>query len=263
MSFASASASGQPTHERPASNAIPGIPASPKRPEGEANARLAALHSALRVRICSAHHCNTWVSTDLSTLALNGPLPNTEDVIRGSKAFRRLSPDFFLWLEKRFVGFQRKMKLAGKENDETAFFAARFDSIRESAHANYTPEVFAAARMRLSHVTLESPNQVTDLPTRISNFDFPASGEFPCRKQVTFHALGEVDAIRDEALNLGWTDTQLYGTRGRFTFPCGPGYGVVCFIHRDQRIGQVAARHIEIVCSGGHSLHFYRKEVNQ
>jgi hypothetical protein len=61
-------------------------------------------------------------------------------------------------------------------------------------------------------------------------------------------------------LALGWTEAQLYQTRGRFAFPCGGDYGVVCLISRDQRLGKLTDKTIEIVCSGGHSLHFYRKQ---
>jgi len=202
-----------------------------------------------------------WVSTDLSTLNLAGRQPNTEDVIRGSKAFRRLSPDFFLWLEKRFATFQAKVGMAGKESEETKAFAERFATVHKLAHEAYTSEDFKAARNRLTNANMESPNQSTGLLDRLSNFDYPEESELPRRRQVTFHALGEVDAIRDQALALGWTDPELYATRGRFTHPCGPGYGVVCFIDRDQRLGKVTDRNIELVCRGGHSLRFYRNEV--
>ena len=237
---------------------LPSAGSPPVSPEREAPHRAAAARSSLRVRISSARKCDVWVSTDLVTLSAGGSLPNTEDTIRGRKAYRVLSPDFHLWLEERFAKFEAQVKGAGKESEEARAFAARFAKIRELAHAHYTPEDFAAAHKRLAISNMESPNRATTPPA--SQFQYPAEGEFPCKTRVSFHALGEVDTIRDEALNLGWSDIQLYGTRGRFTFPCGPGYGLVCYVHCDQRIGKVAEKHIEIICSGGHSLHFYRKE---
>ena len=219
---------------------------------------MTAARSSLRVHTCAAHDCRTWVSTDLSVLPLDGSPPNTEDVIKGSKAYRCLSPDFYLWLERLFANFEKQVGVTGERSAEARTFAARFAHIRELAHALYTADDFAAARKRLAISNMESPNRATNPPA--SEFQHPEDGESRSRARVSFHALGEVDTIRDEALRLGWSDLQLYGSRGRFTFPCGPGYGLVCFIHRDQRIGKVAAQHIEIICSGGHSLHFYRKE---
>ncbi len=55
------------------------------------------------------------------------------------------------------------------------------------------------------------------------------------------------DPIRDQALALGWSEAQLYRNRGRFRFPCGQDCGLVCFLEKDKRIGEVNRRSIEIV----------------
>jgi hypothetical protein len=78
---------------------------------------------------------------------------------------------------------------------------------------------------------------------------------------VTEHALAEVDRIRDEALAKGWTMDELYQTRGRFAFPCGRDYGIVCFIANDQRLGKVTEESIELICKAGHALRFYRRNT--
>jgi len=202
------------------------------------------------------------VSTDLVVVDLDGPTLQPEDVIQGSKGYRWLSPDYFLWLQKHFDIFQRKMQAAGREDQHTQAFASRYAAIRETARALYTPEDIEAARRRLAELPMESPNRSTGSLFQRSRFEYPSKSCLPILKPVTFHALGEVDAIRDEALALGWTDLQLYANRGRYAFPCGQHYGLVCFIHSDQRIGQVTATHIEVICKGGHSLRFQKREVN-
>jgi hypothetical protein len=77
---------------------------------------------------------------------------------------------------------------------------------------------------------------------------------------VTLAALEEVGAIRDKALALGWTEAELYQTRGRFAFPCGNQYGLVCFLSADHHVGPVSEAAIEIHCRGGAIQRMYRRK---
>lgn len=76
-------------------------------------------------------------------------------------------------------------------------------------------------------------------------------GSLPFSRAVSAEAVAQVNSIRDAALAAGWTEAELFQTRGRFAFPCGGGYGVVCFLHGDRRIGQVTSRSIELICRDG------------
>jgi hypothetical protein len=84
---------------------------------------------------------------------------------------------------------------------------------------------------------------------------------------VTSQAVAKVDAIREEAMAKGWSEARLYQNQGRFRFPCGEDYGLVCFVDGDQEIGEVTERFIEIVHgpkSGRPStLRFYNPDVPQ
>ena len=75
----------------------------------------------------------------------------------------------------------------------------------------------------------------------------------------------KVDAIRDQARSLGWSEAQLYQNRGRFRFPCGQDYGLVCFLEGDKRIGKVTRQSIEIIGPPPQErcLRFYNPDVNQ
>ena len=66
-----------------------------------------------------------------------------------------------------------------------------------------------------------------------------------------------VDAIRDQALALGWSEAALYQNRGRYCFPVGGDYGLVCFLHDGREIGQVTRESIEIVMPSGSRLRHY------
>jgi hypothetical protein len=93
-------------------------------------------------------------------------------------------------------------------------------------------------------------------------FSYPRapSPDLPFDHPVTQAALDEVNAIRDQALSLGWTEAQLYQTRGRFAFPCGSHYGLVCFLSTDHHVGPVSEAAIEIHCRGGAIQRMYRRK---
>ena len=78
-------------------------------------------------------------------------------------------------------------------------------------------------------------------------------------------AIAKVDAIRKQALSLGWTLSRLYQNRGRFGFPLGEDWGLVCFVDDDERLGEVTARYIEVrgMAPRDHILKFYNPDVDQ
>jgi hypothetical protein len=94
---------------------------------------------------------------------------------------------------------------------------------------------------------------------------FPASGAFRFTERVSAEAVAMVDAIRDQALALGWSLAGLYRNRSNLRFPCGQEWGLVTFLHDGRRLGEVARQHIEIVNPGLHETRnrFPNMEVEQ
>jgi hypothetical protein len=73
-----------------------------------------------------------------------------------------------------------------------------------------------------------------------------------------------VDAIRKQAQSLGWAEARLYQNRGRFAFPCGQDWGLVCFVGHGDALGEITETHIEIIhdCSGRRNpLRFANSDV--
>ncbi|OPZ83955.1 MAG: hypothetical protein BWY76_02048 [bacterium ADurb.Bin429] len=72
--------------------------------------------------------------------------------------------------------------------------------------------------------------------------------------------------IRERAHALGWTDADLFQTSGRFQFPCGQEYGLVCFL-RGRTPGEITADGIALLPDkpGGAVLTFHRphRSVNE
>jgi hypothetical protein len=80
---------------------------------------------------------------------------------------------------------------------------------------------------------------------------------------ISHDAVSMVDGVRQQALELGWSEAQLYRDHGRYAFPCGQDYGLVCFLRSGDQVGEITRRSIEIVGSGGRKLRFYNSQAEQ
>jgi hypothetical protein len=107
-----------------------------------------------------------------------------------------------------------------------------------------------AARPRAPAPSNPAPPAPTPPRPAASPHLFPRAGEFRFTERVSAEAVAAVDAIRDQALALGWTIPGLYQNRGRLSFPHGPEWGLVTFLSHGRRIGSVTREFIEIVNPG-------------
>lgn len=243
--------------------------------------------SQARLHVCGERGCGCWVSTDLDLIRPENPEDQPEDIEQDDKAYRRLSPDWYLWLQARFEKFQKAIgatntNSASHTDAKAAELVRRFDALRDIAKAHYTLSDLKQAKRRLAEAPLASPNRpVRPAPTPKSApantrkpvrpakpaFLFPQDGDAAFDPEnmrfsapVTEYALDQVNRIREEALTAGWTESELYQNRGRYRFPFGASdYGVACFIDPGQTLGVVTPHSIELICRGGHSLTFRRR----
>ena len=95
----------------------------------------------------------------------------------------------------------------------------------------------------VSTETLTIPSEATE-PEQQSLFAMPNQ---PSEIIVSTDSKSKVDAIRDQALSLGWTEDGLYRTQGSCRFPFGQDYGLVCFLGANCTIGEVTDKSIEII----------------
>lgn len=128
-----------------------------------------------------------------------------------------LRPGDILWLEPKSAITDDIRKLA-RENK-----AAIIQELQEAVAPTLTPQSEAAEHL------------------------FPKDGDWPSTMQITPEAIAQVDAIREEAMEMGWTEAGLYQNRGRHPFPCGQDYGLVCFLSGARQVGEVTGQYIEIV----------------
>jgi len=216
----------------------------------------------------------SFVSTDLHVLAGPGLDPSTNEVTVEGKVYRRLDPTYYAWLRRRMESVKLAAE-AGKLSAE-AFetLRYRFNAMHElaieafgeealiGAVDHFDPKEYSAPAKRVEAAPT-APAPVAQAIRRRSSkpFSYPeaASPDLPFDRVVTPEALAEVDAIEQAALALGWTEPELYQTRGRFAFPCGQDYGLVTFLNSDHHVGQVTAEAITITSPYGAIQRFYRR----
>ena len=238
-----------------------------------------------------------FIATNLTALDLDSAPQDQTDIASNGRIYRQIDPEYFAWLRCRMEKARSCWERGKVSADAFDALRDRFNAIQDLAIAIFGESTLLEAIQLLdpksypwpgrtreepgkrTHAEMPefeqpaprcSPEESPGIPEETASLDgmsrhsFP--GEDPKRfrfnQPVSKYALAQVDAIRDQAQALGWTEARLYQTRGRFAFPCGGDYGVVCFIQREQRLGKVTGQRIQIICERGHSLHFYRKEVN-
>ena len=77
-------------------------------------------------------------------------------------------------------------------------------------------------------------------------------------KKLSSGSTEKVEEIEDKAMSLGWSEELLYGNNGKYTFPCGPGHGLVCHLREADAIGEVKEHSIEIILPSGTVQKYYR-----
>ena len=126
------------------------------------------------------------------------------------------------------------------------------------------PAIDPAAQSRPACTEPVSPVSCPPAPA-VEQHLYPKDGEWRFTEKVPQSAIEKVNAIRDQAFSLGWSETRLYQNRGRFRFPCGEDYGLVCFVDAKERIGDVTRQYIEIIGPPPREnrLRFHNPDVDQ
>jgi hypothetical protein len=210
-----------------------------------------------------------WVATDLDSFEEFDPRFGHE--IDCTPVYRMLDAAYYAWLRHRMEN-AKKAHDAGRLDDETfEVLRTRFNTIhtwavrhigaeelrkavRTTNTKSYVPpsdDTFAAYRRTWDEawVTFRK-KMVAPRDARCSGAcTAPPNSVGPgsSKNGLPAEAVAKVDAIRDQAMALGWTEEGLYGNSGKHTFPCGDGYGVVMFVGRNREIGEVTAEAIEII----------------
>ena len=213
-----------------------------------------------------------YVSTGLDVHEIEDACDWPEDMEIDGTLCRRLSPEYFAWLRSRMVTAQAAHKAGKLPEDAWNTLRQRFNALQELAIREFGKDSlqellqsFSPKNYRPPALRPEPQEKPVEAPRK--DWIYPGNQAWKCKQPVTSQAVAKVDAIREEAMAKGWSEARLYQNQGRFRFPCGEDYGLVCFVDGDQEIGEVTERSIEIIHgpkSGRPStLRFYNPDVPQ
>lgn len=223
-----------------------------------------------------------YAATNLDSWETDKPRHFARDVGIDGVCYRRLDPEYYAWLRHKMALAKKALEagrldpaafeeLRRRFNDIHAWAVQRFRenellaAVRSIDPKTYPPPAIdPAAQSRPACTAPVSPVVCPPAPA-VEQHLYPKDGEWRFTEKVPQSAIEKVDAIRDQALSLGWSETRLYQNRGRFRFPCGEDYGLVCFVDAKERIGDVTRRYIEIIGPPPREnrLRFHNPDVDQ
>ena len=187
-----------------------------------------------------------YVSTTLEAWDTDEPQVYARDVTLDGVCYRRLDPEYYAWLRNR-------MTMAKAAAEAGKLLGPAFDRLREAfnvihawAAEHLGDKALAAAVGALdAKIYLPPVAQPLDqeptaplmpcLPQVPAGHCYPHDGDWPFFHEVTQEAVAKVDAIRDQALQHGWTESALYQNRGHLRYPYGQDYGLVCCLGREAK----------------------------
>jgi len=169
-----------------------------------------------------------YVATNLESWETVTPHYYALDISIDKTCFRRLDPDYYAWLKY-------KMTLVKKAADSGRLSSSVFETLRTRFNVIHTwgiehygeDELLSAVRLldpkTYSPPVLETfgqdnrPPPVQPAPEKtappVPQYLFPKEGEWQFTQEVSPSAVAKVDAIRDKALSLGWSEARLYQNR--------------------------------------------------
>ncbi len=218
-----------------------------------------------------------YAATSLKSWKTDDPHRFARDVGITGTCFRRLDPDYYAWLRHRMDLAKKRVGSGRLSAQAFDMLRTRFNEIHAWAIENLGKEALRSAVQSLEPKTY-APPRIDRLDGRsdrvrppgketpaVPPYLFPEDGDWRFIQRVRFSAVPQVDAIRDQALSLGWSEARFYQNRGRFRFPCGEDYGLICFLDVNKRAGEVTRQSIEIVGPppNENRLRFFNPEVDQ
>ena len=185
-----------------------------------------------------------FVSTSLATWTTATPEQFARDFQINDTVYRRLDPEYYIWLRSRMVAAKRAATTGHLDADAFEDLRVRFNAVHGWAVGHFS-EAHLLAAVRTFRVCDYKPplseefdhtNRADPIPLKPS----PEAERIARAKQL-------VDEIRDQALALGWTMESLYFCEGYERRPFTARYGVACYIGGEHRIGEVTRQSIELI----------------
>ena len=185
-----------------------------------------------------------FVSTSLATWTTANPEQFARDFQINDTVYRRLDPEYYIWLRSRMVAAKRAATAGHLSPEPFEALRVRFNAV----HA-WAVEHFEEVQLLAAVRTFRSCEYKPPLP---EEFDRTKRAEpIPSKPSPETERIARakqlVDEIRDQALALEWTMESLYFCEGYERRPFAARYGAACYIGAEHRIGEVTRQSIELI----------------
>lgn len=202
-----------------------------------------------------------FVAQDFTHWECDAPDVFARDVTIHGLPFRAIDPEYYAWLRHRMTRV-KEGHVAGRVGVETyEQLRMAFNDIHAWVVGRFAERDLLRAIDRLRPKYYNPPRPFDDGRRAERDVAARVYPTGPFTRAVSAEAVSQVDAIRDAAIAVGWTERELYNTTGTLVFPYGGDYGLVCFLGDGTRVGQVAAVSIEIYRgTRSQPLRFYRRK---
>ncbi len=209
-------------------------------------------------------HSELYVAIDLDTWEAPAPLQPDQDTICEPHGYRRLDPEYYAWLRKRMEGARDAVRTGRLAARQFQGLRERFNSLHTWALDRFGEPALYRAVAALDPTWYQPPrvHGFATVPPPATHL-YPEAWPYPFVQLVTEGALATVDAVREQALALGWTEAGLYQNRGRLRFAGSDDYGVVCYVRPTDQVTGVTAQWIELTNARGSRGRVYNKAVSQ
>ena len=177
-----------------------------------------------------------YVATNLRYWETAKPDHFARDVRIDETLFRRLDPEYYAWLSHKLTLAEKAADSGRLSSRAFETLRTRFNDIHAWAANHFGEDTLASAMRSLDVKAYVRPEIVAfeqdarhppdhaareAMPQTAPQYLFPKESDWPFTQEVSPSAVIKVDAIRDQALSLGWSEARLYQNRGRLHFPCG------------------------------------------
>ncbi len=200
-----------------------------------------------------------FVSTALDMWSTEHTDAFARDVQIDDTAYRRLDPEYYVWLRSRMMMAKTAASAGQIGIDAFDELRHRFKAIHQWAIEHFGEQTLIAA-IRGLNVREYSPPVPESEPSQRAIVRACIDRN---AVSVATESTALVDAIRDRALAAGWTHHGLYRTHGSLRFPLGSEYGLICYLKPGDRIGDVTEQSIEIIGPNNVRQRFYNANVDQ
>jgi hypothetical protein len=202
-----------------------------------------------------------FVATSVATWTTANPGQFARDFQINDTVYRRLDPEYYIWLRSRMVAAKRAATAGHLSPEPFEALRVRFNAV----HA-WAVEHFEEVQLLAAVRTFRSCEYKPPLP---EEFDRTKRAEpIPSKPSPETERIARakqlVDEIRDQALALGWTMESLYFCEGYERRPLAR-FGVACYIGGEHRIGAVTRQSIELIGPSPMETRsrFYNPDVDQ